>query len=169
SSGGSMGGMDSGSGSGMSEVLRIQLELVQIENNIESLHAQIKAEKAKFNAFLNREVTEEINIGNEINKVIFLFGEEEALRAMETNNPMLGMITEEGLAYKAKAEMDKKMSYPMIGLGVQYMVIGKTNDPMFGMGNMNGKDMIMPMVSVSMLLFRQNYISEKTECRLRQK
>lgn len=161
-----MGGMDSGSGSGMSEVLRIQLELVQIENNIESLHAQIKAEKAKFNAFLNREVTEEINIGNEINKVIFLFGEEEALRAMETNNPMLGMITEEGLAYKAKAEMDKKMSYPMIGLGVQYMVIGKTNDPMFGMGNMNGKDMIMPMVSVTLPIFRKKYDAQQKESKL---
>ena len=166
SSGGSMGGIDSGSGSGMSEVLRIQLELVQIENNIESLHAQIKAEKAKFNAFLNREVTEEINIGNEINKVIFLFGEEEALRAMETNNPMLGMITEEGLAYKAKAEMDKKMSYPMIGLGVQYMVIGKTSDPMFGMGNMNGKDMIMPMVSVTLPIFRKKYDAQQKESKL---
>src|SRR5690606_41484449 len=108
-------------------------------------------------------------LGQDIHKVSLMYSEEEILSTIEAKNPMLGMITEEGLAYKAKAEMDKKMSYPMIGLGVQYMVIGTTNDPMFGMGNMNGKDMIMPMVSVSMLLFRQNYISEKTECRLRQK
>src|SRR5690606_33664946 len=48
-SGGNMGGMADGSASGMSEVLRIQLEIAEVENNIASLHSQIKAEKAKFN------------------------------------------------------------------------------------------------------------------------
>lgn len=165
-SGGGMGAMEGGSGSGMSEVLRIQLEIVEIENNIESLHAQIKAEKAKFNALLNREANEEVMLGQEIHKLNFLYSEEEALRVIEAKNPMLGMITEEGLAYKAKAEMDKKMSYPMIGLGVQYMVIGKTNDPMFGMGNMNGKDMIMPMVSVTLPIFRKKYDAQQKESKL---
>lgn len=166
SSGGSMGGMDGGSGSGMSEVLRIQLEIAEIENNIESLHSQIKAEKAKFNALLNREANENVDLGKEIHKLDFLYGEKEALAIMEKSNPMLGMITEEGLAYKAKAEMDKKMSYPMIGIGAQYMVIGKTNDPMFGMGDMNGKDMIMPMVSVTLPIFRKKYNAQQKESNL---
>src|SRR5690606_29792490 len=125
SSGAGMGGMTGGSGSGMSEVLRIQLEIAEIENNIESLYSQIKAEKAKFNALLNREATEEVVLGKEIQKVGFLYSEQEALAIIEQNNPMLGMISEEGLAFKAKAEMDRKMSYPMIGIGVEYMVVGK--------------------------------------------
>lgn len=54
----------------------------------------------------------------------------------------------------------------MIGLGVQYMVIGKTNDPMFGMGNMNGKDMIMPMVSVTLPIFRKKYDAQQKESKL---
>lgn len=151
---------------GMSEVLRIQLELAEIENNIESLYAQIKTEKAKFNALLNREPSEEVNVGKEISKVAFLFGEEEVLTAMTAYNPTLEMIAEEGLAYKAKAEKDKKKSYPMIGLGVQYMVLGKTRNPMLGMGDMNGQDMIMPMVSVTLPVFRNKYNAQQRESEL---
>ncbi|MFB5946360.1 TolC family protein [Albibacterium profundi] len=166
SSGGSMGGMAGGSQSGMSEVLRIQLEIAEIENNMASLHSQIKAEKAKFNALLNREANEEVMLGKEINKLAFLYNEEEALAIIEKNNPMLEMISEEGLAFKAKAEMDKKMSYPMIGIGAQYMLVGKTNNTMLAMEGMNGKDMIMPMVSVSLPLFRKKYNAQQKESEL---
>lgn len=159
------GGMSDSGASGMSDVLRIGLELIEIENNIESLHSQIKAEKAKFNALLNRDANTEVVV-EDIAKVNFLYSEQDALLAIEANNPMLGMITEEGLAYKAKAEMDKKMSYPMIGLGVQYMIIGKTNDMMLAMGDMNGKDMIMPMMTVTLPIFRKKYKAQQEEGKL---
>jgi len=165
-SGGDMGGMAGSSASGMSEVLRIQLEIAEIENNIESFHSQIKAEKAKFNALLNREATEEVVLGKEIYKVDFLYSEEEALAILEHDNPMLEMISEEGLAFKAKAEMDRKMSYPMIGIGAQYMVVGETNNMMLAMEGMNGKDMIMPMVSMSLPIFRKKYNAQQKESEL---
>lgn len=159
-------GMGNDTGPGMSEVLRIRLELIEIENNIESLYTQIEAGKARFNGLLNREAKEEVNIGTEISKVTFLLGEEEVLAAIERNNPMLGMIAEEGLAYQAKAGMDRKMGYPKIGLGVQYMAIAKTDDAMLGMGDMNGEDMIMPMVSVTLPIFRKKYDAQQEESKL---
>ncbi|MCC9043665.1 TolC family protein [Myroides sp. M-43] len=165
SSSSGMSEMGSSSASGMSDVLRIGLELIEIENNIESLHSQITAEKAKFNALLNREANYQVVLG-EIEKVNYLFSEQDALLAIQENNPMLSMITEEGLAYKAKSEMDRKMSYPMIGLGVQYMIIGKTSDMMLGMGDMNGKDMIMPMMTVTLPIFRKKYKAQQEEGKL---
>ncbi|MGG5506690.1 MULTISPECIES: TolC family protein [unclassified Myroides] len=159
-----MSGMSSGgNGSGMSDVLRIRLETIEIENTIESLQAQIKAEKAKFNALLDQEIQTAVTVPQTIDKVPFFLTDEEAQTMIETNNPMLAMLTEEGLAYQAKAEMDKKMSYPMLGLGVQYMIIGKTNDPMLAMGDMNGKDMIMPMVTLSLPIFRKKYKAQQEE------
>src|SRR5699024_6131223 len=134
--------------------------------NMASLHSQIKAEKAKFNALLNREANEEAMLGKEINKLAFLYNEEEALAIIEKNNHMLEMISEEGLTFNAKAEMDKKMSYPMIGIGAQYMLVGKTNNTMLAMEGMNGKDMIMPMVSVSLPLFRKKYNAQQKESEL---
>jgi|AGTN01.3.fsa_nt_gi Outer membrane protein len=169
SSGSGMSSGMGGSGSGMSDVLRIQLEIVEIENNIESIQSEIKAEKARFNALLNRPVDSEVVIPSSFEKTLFLFDEVTAVNRIEKQNPMLGMINEEGLAYKAKGEMDKKMSYPMIGIGLQYMLIGKSasssmNEGMDnGVSSMNGMDMIMPMVSISLPLYRSKYKAQQRE------
>ena len=75
---------------------------------------------------------------------------------------MLAMLEAEGEAYRAKAKMDRRMSYPMIGIGLQYSVVNKVADPM-GMPDMNGKDMVMPMVKVSLPLFRRKYNARQRE------
>ena len=81
---------------------------------------------------------------------------------------MLKMITEESLAYKAKGEMDKKMSYPMFGVGINYTMINKRMDDGMGLPitHMNGKDMIMPMVSVTLPIFRKKYNAQQKESML---
>src|SRR5699024_11035795 len=119
---------------GMSDVLRIRLEQTEVDNNIKSLKALLRSEKVKFNMLLNRDVNETVNIGNAIVKTTFLFQIEDILKSIDANNPDLMMIENEIIAYKAKAEKDKKMSYPMIGIGAQYMLIGKTKEEMFKMG-----------------------------------
>lgn len=168
SSGGmsSMGGSDSGMGStspGMSTVLRIQLEITGIDNSIENLLSEIEAEKAKFNALLNRPALTEVAIPDNFEQIPFILDEASAIQIIKNQNPMLNMITEESLAYKAKGEMDKKMGYPMFGIGVEYMLNKKTDDAMFGMGSMNGKDMIMPMLSVSIPIYRNKYKAQQRE------
>lgn len=157
---------DMNSSSGLSNVLRVQLEAAEIENNIESITSEIEAEKAIFNALLNRPANIEVVIPDSITKVDFQLTEMDAIYEIENNNPMLGMITEEELAYRAKSEMDKKMSYPMVGVGLQYMLMGKSSSPVNTQGmhsDMNGMDMVMPMVSISLPLFRNKYKAQQRE------
>lgn len=157
---------DMNSSSGLSNVLRVQLEAAEIENNIESITSEIEAEKAIFNALLNRPANIEVVIPDSITKVDFQLTEMDAIYEIENNNPMLGMITEEELAYRAKSEMDKKMSYPMVGVGLQYMLMGKSSSPINTQGmhsDVNGMDMVMPMVSISLPLFRNKYKAQQRE------
>lgn len=157
---------DMNSSSGLSNVLRVQLEAAEIENNIESITSEIEAAKAIFNALLNRPANIEVVIPDSITKVDFQLTEMDAIYEIENNNPMLGMITEEELAYRAKSEMDKKMSYPMVGVGLQYMLMGKSSSPINTQGmhsDMNGMDMVMPMVSISLPLFRNKYKAQQRE------
>lgn len=172
SSMGSTGGMSSGMSSaapGMSDVLRIQLEMVEIENNIESLLSEIEAEKAKFNSLLSRPLKMNVTLPDSITKVEFIFNESVSIGEIEKQNPMLGMLEEEELAYKAKGEMDKKMSYPMIGVGLQYMLIGESKGTPMDQGMeppvMTGMDMVMPMVSITLPLYRNKYKSQQRESR----
>ncbi len=174
SSGGGMSGMGSsssgmsGTASGMSDVLRIQIEMAEIDNNIESLLSEIKAETATFNALLNRAPESGIQLPESILQISFRLDEPSLINEIKAQNPTLNMILEEGLSYEAKAKTDKKMGYPMFGIGVQYMLNKKTNDKMLAMGDMNGKDMVMPMVSVSIPLYRNKYKAMQRETRFMQ-
>ena len=157
-----------GGSSGLSSVLRVQLEIAEIENNIESILSEIEAEKAKFNSLLNRPSEVDVMVPDTIIKVPFIFNEAEAIHEIESQNPMLGMIVEEEQAYRAKSEKDKKMSYPMLGIGLQYMVIGKSSSPTMDQNNhngMNGMDMVMPMVSISLPIYRNKYKAKQRESR----
>ncbi len=159
-----------GASSGMSDVLRIQLEIAEVENTIESLLSQVSAETAAFNTLLNRSAENPVHLPDSIRQIPFSLDLPATVTQINQRNPMLAMLDQEGLAYKAKAEMDKKMSYPMVGIGLQYSLIGKRMD----MGHagipvteMNGMDMIMPMISISIPIYRSKYKAQQKESRLR--
>ncbi|MDR2765762.1 MAG: TolC family protein [Tannerella sp.] len=171
---GSMGSM-AGSGGmgvsppGMSDVLRIRMEIAEMDSRAESLQSEIQAEKAKLNALLNRPADSDVHLPDSLRQLPFLFDISLIREQISDQNPMLGMLGEEEAAYKAKAEMDRKMSYPMFGIGLQYMLIRKKTvnaemDVMeTGVSSMNGKDMLMPMVSVSIPIYRKKYRAQQRE------
>lgn len=164
-SGGSMTSMGGNQG-GMSSVLRIQMEMAELDNHIERILSELEAKKARFNALLNRPADKEVFLPDTIIQQPYLFDTREALQTLGNRNPMLKMIQEEGDAYAAKGKMQKKMSYPMVGIGLQYMLNKKTSNTMFGMGDMNGKDMVMPMVSLSLPIYRGKYKAQQRESQL---
>jgi outer membrane protein TolC len=63
------------------------------------------------------------------------------------------------------AEKSRKMGLPMIGLGLNYMVIQKQSG---NMSMMNGKDMIMPMVNFTIPIYRKKYKAMQKEAELLQ-
>ncbi|MEI6750700.1 MAG: TolC family protein, partial [Bacteroidota bacterium] len=80
-------------------------------------------------------------------------------------NPMLAMLDAEGESYSAMREKSRKMGFPMVGLGINYMVIQKqTGNPSM----MNGKDMVMPMVNFSIPIYRKKYNAMQKEAKLLQ-
>jgi outer membrane protein TolC len=160
--------MEEASSSGMSEVLRIRLEMAETDSNMESLLSEIQAEKARFNALLNRPADSAVTLPDSLLQTPYSLDMETAMQLVSAQNPMLGMIGEERLAYRAKEEMARKMGYPMFGVGLQYMLIGKTpqSDSMSGMNDMNGKDMLMPMLSVTIPVYRRKYRAAQNESRL---
>ncbi len=157
------GSMSSGSSGGMSNVLRIQLEIAGLDNRIESVGSQLKAEKARFNALLNRRPENHITVPDSFHQVVLHFDPDSIMSQIGNRSPMLAMLQEEEGVYQSKAEMDKKMGYPMFGVGIQYMVNRETTNPMFAMDNMNGKDMLMPMLSLSIPVVRDKYRARKRE------
>jgi len=55
------------------------------------------------------------------------------------------------------------MGYPVVGLGLDYTVMGKKATPA---NAMNGMDMVMPMISVTIPLYRKKYQAKVREADL---
>lgn len=157
--------MGTGSSSGtMSDVLRIQIEKAELQNNLELIVSNRTAAEARFNALLNRRQDMRVAVPDSLRQLHFQIDDQAMTDSIIIANPMLSMLEAEANAYRAKAEMDKKMSYPMFGIGLQYSLVGKSNNSMV-MDNMNGMDMVMPMFKISIPIFRKKYQAQQKESR----
>jgi outer membrane protein TolC len=154
-------GMGPAGGSGLAELYRIRMEAAELENSIASLKDLEKTIVAKFNLLLDRKADDPVVTTDTLSadSLAVSFAATDAFG----NNPMLEMIRFEKKSYEAREQMTRKMGYPMVGLGVGYSIIGKT-----GMAEspMNGADMLMPMISVSLPVWRKKYNAMRQEATL---
>ena len=150
-------------GSGLADLYRIQMEAGELANSIASQQNQLVTIAARFNSYLNRPALMPVALPDtlvpaELN--IPLAGVTDSIIA---NNPMLEMLRLEEKSLEARKEMVTRMSYPMVGLGLNYSLISK--NPMSA-SEMNGGDMIMPMVTVTLPVYRKKYKAMQTEADL---
>jgi outer membrane protein TolC len=148
--------------SGLEDVLRVKMEILEQENKLASLSDQRRTEEATFNGMLNRSLEINIQISDSL-VVQPLPAERLAITdSIMNNNSMLSMLQNETGTYLLMEQKAKKMGLPMLGIGLDYMLIKERS------GNtsmMNGKDMIMPMVSVSIPIYRKKYNAMQNEAR----
>lgn len=152
--------MNSSGGSGLIDLYRIQIESSDLENNIAVLKDQKNTVVARFNTILNRPIQEFVKIPDTISSNTLYLPLQVIADSIIAHNPMLSMLKYEKEALNARKEMVSLMGYPMIGLGVNYAVIGK--NPMSTL-EMNGNDMVMPMVTLTLPIYRKKYKAMKTE------
>jgi len=158
-SGGSSMSSPSG-GSGLSEVYRVQIEISDLENNISILKNEEQVVIARFNSLLNRHLKDSLSTPEllpiePLDKVYLTVSD-----SMIVKNPMLGMLQYEQQSLQARTKMQKQMGLPMVGVGLSYSVINKSA---MSTSTMNGQDMIMPMVTLSLPIYRKKYKTMQAE------
>ena len=150
-------------GSGLADLYRIQIEVADVENNIASLKNQMVTVSARFNSYLNRPVTSVVSLPDTLIPEIFGFSMASVSDTMLANNPMLGMLKFEQQSLDARYRMVTAMGYPMVGFGINYSLINKSE---MSTSPMNGKDMLMPMITVTLPIYRKKYNAMKSETEL---
>lgn len=150
-----MGEMESmGNSGGMIDVLRVQMELNELQNNLSLLEDSKIPLIARFNQLLNRDKAEAVVMPDSIVAATMPVSIREMPDRIKEHNPMLKMMEQEEAAYVAQGRMNRKMGLPMIGVGLQYDVFQpRTNSESM----MNGRNMLMPMASVTIPLWRKKY------------
>jgi Outer membrane protein len=156
----------SGSNGGMSDVLRIQIERAELENTLATTQSQFIAGMASFNALLGRASNTSTFIPDTLQIKPFIANDDAAWQRVIERSPMLAMWKAESASYEARGEMVKKMGYPMIGIGLEYMINSKKPEDMNSMNNMNGMDMIMPMIKLTLPIYRKKYKAQLKDSKL---
>ncbi|MCK9613266.1 MAG: TolC family protein [Bacteroidales bacterium] len=155
----SMGGNDQ---SGLTDVLRVKMEILEQKDQLALLLDQKKTEEANFNALLNRDQNIEVKINDSIQLNTLSLGQIALIDTTLSKNPMLAMLDAESQSYLLMQKKARKMGLPMYGIGVDYSLIQKRD------GNssmMNGKDMVMPMFSITLPIYRKKYNAMQNEAK----
>ena len=144
----------SGRNTKMSDQLRLDAEEERLKEQTESLETQLTLQKQQFNITLHRQPDVALSLPDSIPlRQMPTFNWTE----IERNNPKLAQYSAIQKAFKSQEEQTRAKGMPMIGVGLQYMLNGKVDMPM--MPNMNGKDMVMLMVSVTIPVYRKKITS----------
>jgi outer membrane protein TolC len=158
---GSMGALSANSG--LSDLFRIQIETGELQNNIALLKNQEQSVIAMFNSYLNRNslapvFTGEVLVPDSLGTSLIAVSD-----SISARNPMLSMLEFEKQSWSARKKMVTGMGYPMVGFGLNYSFISRNE---MSVSSMNGEDMIMPMVSVTLPIYRKKYAAMKKEADL---
>ena len=144
------------------DVLRLQMRQNEMEQLLKVLQQQFLSEQTNFNKILNREKS------NNIKVIDTLFLPNEAIELNEDRlklHPELLKFDKLYASVEQSELLNQKESSPMIGFGLDYINVNKRPNLDF---SDNGKDIIMPMVSVSIPIFNKKYKSQTKQNALQQ-
>lgn len=147
----------------MVDVLRVDIMLKDSRTNLEILNEKEHALVSTFNNLLNRNESEDVIVSDT------LLATEVEIDAMKDSlllrNPAINALDLKTRASKASEIVAQKQGLPNIGVGLDYVVVGEPS----GMSVADaGKDVLMPMVSVSIPLFRKKYDAAEKEAQFMQ-
>jgi len=147
----------------MVNVLRVDIMLKDAQTNLEILNVKEHALVSTFNNLLNRNENEVVIVADTLMTTNVEF---EAVKdSLLLRNPAINALDLKTRASKTSEIIAQKQGLPNIGVGLDYVVVGKPS----GMSVADaGKDVLMPMVSVSIPLFRKKYDAAEKEAQFMQ-
>ena len=136
------------------DVLRLQMRQNEIQQLKEVLQQQFLAEQTNFNNLLNRDNDVSVSIVDELD----LPSEDFEMNSENlTLHPELSKYDKLYQSVEKSELMNQKEKSPMIGFGVDYINVDERPNMSF---SDNGKDIVMPMVSVAIPIFNNKYKSQ---------
>ncbi len=144
------------------DVLRLQMRQNEMQQLLDVLVQQFLAEQTTFNKLLNRDKDVQVSV---INELIIPSEDFEINSGNLSLHPELLKFDKLYQSVEQSELLNQKESSPMIGFGLDYINVDKRPNMDF---SDNGKDIIMPMVSVSIPIFNNKYKSQTKQNELQQ-
>lgn len=147
----------------MVDVLRVDIMLKDAQTNLTILRDKEKPLLTTFNKLLNRPENEWVQISETLNAEIM--ADSYRKDSLIAANPKLKALDLKLQASQAAEIVAQKQGLPKLGIGLDYVLVGERTD--ISMPD-NGKNVLMPMVSISIPIFRAKYNASVKEAQLLQ-
>jgi outer membrane protein TolC len=152
--------VESGSGA-LADVLRTEIRMDETRTALNILNLQRNPIATKFNVLLNRDENAEINVPDTLRV------KPEKIKPKPDSifkaHPRVLQMEKMLAASEVNEKVARKNGLPKFGLGVNYMIIEEGM-----MMRPSGRDVVMPMLSVSLPIFRGKYKAARKEAEFMQ-
>ena len=139
------------------DVLRLQMRQNELDQLKQVLEQDFLGEQTALNNLLNRDKDIIVNVVEELNILAENFGR---YTDKLTLHPELLKYDKLYESVEKSELLNQKQSSPMFGFGLDYVNVEKRSDVNF---SDNGKDILMPMVSLSIPIFNNKYKSRSKQ------
>ncbi|WP_097440775.1 TolC family protein [Sediminicola luteus] len=145
------------------DVLRLQMRQNELERLKKVLEQNFVAERTVLNKLLNRQVDVEVTVADSLP-----IPEDNMEFALEDLALHPELLKYDKLYHSVEQSelLNQKESSPMFGFGLDYIAVSERPEMDF---SDNGKDVVMPMVSLSIPIFNKKYRSKTKQNQLLQK
>ncbi|MGX1023553.1 TolC family protein [Psychroflexus sp. MBR-150] len=147
----------------MVDVLRVDIMLKDATTNLSVLNKKIKPLETRFNKLLNRNETSKILIQDTLQ--VIPMSNNYRKDSLLVANPMLEQLDLKVKASEAQEQAAVKQGLPKFGVGIDYAIVEERSNVSL---SDNGQDVLMPMLSLSIPIFRGKYKAAKKEAQLMQ-
>lgn len=144
----------------LTDALRVEIMKTSSETNLEVLNQKIQSSSVWLNSLLGRAYDSPIEFAERL--VIPNSPTQVSLDSIQ-NNPLLENINLKIQASELSKELATKQGLPKLGAGVDYVIVDERKDMTLPD---NGKNVFMPMVTMSIPIFRGKYDGAKKEAEL---
>ncbi len=152
----------------LSDVLRVDIMFKDATTSLAILNEKEKPLLTAFNQLLNRDAKEKVQVSSilTLQPVAMEYRRDSILE----NNPVLKELEIKINASQAQERIAYKQGLPKLGVGIDYVLMGKRTDlgPGVAAPTDNGKNAFMPMVTVSVPIFRKKYRAAVKQAELMQ-
>jgi len=137
--------------------MRVEMEINELENQLAYLIDSKYVLEIEFHNLLNDSSDSEILMPDELWEEKIVKSKKEILDSILIQNHSLKQIESKVNGFANEEFAAKKVGSPSISIGFEYAFIGKSSNP--AMGSESGRDAFMPMIGVSIPLYRKKYKS----------
>lgn len=149
-------------GTALADVLRIQLQQKELEAELDNLRSRREALVQQFFNLVNIPYSNLIIEPDTLIPPALPASFEIMMDSVVRNHPMVKMTEWNEQALDAQYRMVSLMGKPMVGVGLSYMIFRPRMDEAMNM-KMGGENMLMPMVTVSLPVYRNKYRAIQNE------